>query len=187
MVDWVRRTPRWLWFALGAVALTFLVLSWRWMLRPASSSVEDAPTADAVVMFAGGRRERLATSLALVDAGKAAILVIPNGTTPGWGRANRLCADPGNIEVHCPDPDPDNTRGEARVIALLAEEQGWESLLLVTSTYHVSRAELLLDRCFDGTVTPVAASPDLDPVTWMFRVGHEWLGHAEARLLARGC
>ena len=38
-------------------------------------------------------------------------------------------------------------RGEARAVARMAAARGWRSVLVVTSTYHVTRARLLFDRC----------------------------------------
>ncbi|MGI9606299.1 MAG: ElyC/SanA/YdcF family protein [Acidimicrobiales bacterium] len=73
------------------------------------------------------------------------------------------------------------------MIGDLAVDEGWESIVMVTSSYHVSRAELLLKRCFDGTITAVGAETDLSASSWVNRVAHEWLGHLHARILARSC
>jgi len=58
---------------------------------------------------------------------------------------------------------------------------------MVTSTYQLARAELMLDRCFDGKITAVAATPRDGPGGWARLTVHEWLGHLHARVLARGC
>ncbi len=71
------------------------------------------------------------------------------------------------------------------MVAALAEKRGWRSLALVTSTYHVTRARLLLDRCFEGRVDVVDAKPsDRLPVR---SIVHEWGGLAYALSVARGC
>jgi uncharacterized SAM-binding protein YcdF (DUF218 family) len=143
--------------------------------------------ADAVVMFVGGKGERLDTALRLVRAGIATNLVIPNGTKPTWPQANRLCSGGTSFKVWCPTPDPDTTRGEARAIAALAKQQGWRHVAAVTSRYHVARARLLLSRCFSGDIDPVAAGPGLTLPRYAARVSHEWAGMAEALLVNRGC
>ncbi len=148
----------------------------------------DAPTdADAVVMFVGGRGERLAAAERLMADGRASNLVIPNGTAPEWPAGNRACREDRPYDVHCPQPDPDTTRGEARTIAALAKEKGWTRVIVVTSSYQVTRARLLLDRCFDGEVQTVRAEPHLSVVSWAQRIAHEWLGWGQAVTVHRGC
>jgi uncharacterized SAM-binding protein YcdF (DUF218 family) len=142
--------------------------------------------ADAVVLFAGGRGERLAAAVDLMERGAAPTLVVSNGLDPSWPAANRICGEPQPFRVLCPRPDPDTTLGEARMTAALAAARGWRSLVLVTSTYHARRAGLLLDRCTDAGVTVVPASPRQSwPRTWWLAAA-EWpaLGRA---LLDRGC
>jgi uncharacterized SAM-binding protein YcdF (DUF218 family) len=87
------------------------------------------------------------------------VLVISNGRDERWQAANRLCTSRQRFKVVCPRPDPDTTRGEARMVAILAERRGWRSVVVVTSTYHARRARLLLRRCFDGQLQVVAAAP----------------------------
>ncbi len=100
---------------LVAVILVVLGLgTFRLFVWPSS----DAPkAADAVVIFAGGRGERLAAAERLMAAGLAPNLVIPNGTAPEWPAGNRACSQELVYEVHCPRTNPDATRGEARTIA----------------------------------------------------------------------
>jgi uncharacterized SAM-binding protein YcdF (DUF218 family) len=146
-----------------------------------------ASRVDAVVMFVGGRGERLATAEALMDDGAATVLVIPNGEVDGWEAGNRACREERAYTVLCPFPDPDTTRGEARLIANLARKEGWDELALVTSTYHLTRATLLLDRCFDGRIVAIEAPTDLNPASWAARIGHEWVGWGTASVLQRSC
>ena len=149
----------------------------------------DAPTerADAVAVFVGGRGERLAAAERLMADGLAPNLVIPNGTAPEWPAGNRACTGDLPYEVHCPRPDPDTTRGEARAIAALAEEKGWTRVIVVTSSYQLTRARLLLGRCFGGEVLGVRARPQLSAPAWAQRVVHEWLGWTQAQAIERGC
>ena len=149
----------------------------RWFVWPASAVVSQA---HAVVLFAGGRGERLERALGLMDTGVAPVLVISNGMTPEWDDANRLCKrPPERYEVRCPTPDPDTTKGEAVMTARLAEREGWDRLVLVTSTYHARRAGMLLGRCHEGSVSVVAARPRQ---SWL----RSWqLATAEAAATAR--
>lgn len=142
-------------------------------------STGDVGHADAVVVLAGGEGERLAHALDLMDDGVAPTLVASTGP-------DRLCSADLSYEVVCFLPDPSNTRGEAEAVASIAEERGWTSVVLVTSTYHATRAELLLDRCYPGSVTVAPATPHKSALAWVFAIAHEWGGLAEAAV-ERGC
>ena len=170
---------------LVAVALAVLgFVTARLFVWPSAAS----PTsADAVVIFAGGRGERLASAERLMADGLASNLVIPNGTTPEWPAGNRACREDRAYAVFCPVPDPDTTQGEARAIAGLAETRGWTRVIVVTSSYQLTRAELLLGRCFDGDIQRVRAEPELSPSAWAQRVGHEFLAWAHAMTIDRSC
>lgn len=143
--------------------------------------------ADAVVMFAGGRGERLARAERLMADGLAPNLVVPNGTMPEWPAGNQACSGDRPYEVFCPVPDPDSTQGEARAIAALAEARGWTRVIVVTSSYQVTRADLLLGRCFDGEIRTVRAHPELSTFAWAERIGHEWLAWTRTMTIERGC
>jgi uncharacterized SAM-binding protein YcdF (DUF218 family) len=98
------------------------------------------------------------------------------------------CAGRPDYEVVCFTPDPDRTQGEARGAARIARERGWKRLVVVTSTYHVSRTRMLFGRCFAGEVHVVGARPG----TWRSlptprEVAWEWLGFGHALLADRGC
>ena len=54
--------------------------------------------------------------------------------------------------------------------------------MLVTSTYHATRAKLLLDRCYSGTVTVSPATPQKSTLGWLAAIAHEWGGLAEAAI-----
>ena len=109
--------------------------------------------ADAVIVLAGARGPRLTRGLALVRRGVAPVLVVSDAWSPTWVEANRLCAGrPAPVPVVCFHPVPYSTRGEARSVARLAANHDWRSVLVVTSRYHIARAGILFDRCFDGAV-----------------------------------
>jgi hypothetical protein len=57
---------------------------------------------------------------------------------------------------------------------------------MVTSTYHVRRASLLLDRCYTGEVSTVAAPRRTGPGLAADAL-HEWAGLVAAVTVQRGC
>lgn len=174
--------------AAGGAALA--LLGWsalRWTVWPVTVEPADVQPADAVVMFVGGSGERFDTALELMAAGRAPVLVVPNGRSVRRARDEGLCTGDPGFEVLCPEPDPVTTRGEARAIGRVAAERGWDSVIAVTSSYHIARAELLLGRCFAGRIQAVGAEADLRPERWRRLVRHELVGHLAHRTVFRGC
>jgi hypothetical protein len=115
------------------------------------------------------------------------VLVISNGRDARWPAANQLCASRQRFDVLCPQPDPDTTRGEARMVRDLAARRGWRSVVVVTSTYHARRAQLLLGRCFDGQLQIVAAPPHEPWLRTWARANVELAGLLRALVTAPDC
>ncbi|HEX4529040.1 MAG TPA: YdcF family protein [Acidimicrobiia bacterium] len=162
-----------------AVALVVALVAVNLELFVWPSATGTVRHADAVVVLAGGDGERLDQGLELAHQGVASTLVASTGP-------ERLCRADEPFQVICFLPDPNNTRGEVEEVARLAQQHGWKRLVLVTSTYHVTRARLLLDRCYSGSVEVVAARPDKGFFGWLGAIAHEWGGLAEA-LVRRSC
>jgi DUF218 domain len=172
------------------VPLVLLVAAWaavvaRFVLWP----VQDSPRrADAVVVLAGDHL-RLGKALELMTRRVAPTLVISDGLAPGWREANRLCRGgagaAGGYRVLCFRPDPYSTRGEARAVARMAAARGWRSVLVVTSTYHVTRARLLFDRCVAARVWVTGATYQRNLIP--LEVFLEPAKLAYALVVARGC
>lgn len=167
---------------IGISIAVIVVLTVRWFLNPYSVNPDRA---DAIVVLAGGAGERLDRALELVEQQVADTLVLSYGNQM-WFDSEAIaetCDDVARFEVICFEPDPDSTKGEAMTFTRLAEEQGWQTVVLVTSEYHLHRATLRFNRCFDGEVLPVAA-----PASTRLRfLVHEWLGTIEAETIDRGC
>ena len=132
-----------------------------------------------MVVLAGGNGERLDRGLELVREGVAPTLAVSFGP-------DRLCDSTQPFTVVCFTPSPDNTRGEAEAIGRLAQEHGWTDVVLVTSTSHVTRARLLVERCYSGQLQVAPATPDAGLLAWLVAIVHEWGGLAEA-MLERDC
>lgn len=136
----------------------------------------DMPTptkADAVVMLGGASKERLLDALVVRGELNAPYLVLSNTNTKGNASADEYCKTHSNPDIYpdviCFTPSSMDTRGEADVIGRLATEHGWKSIVVVTSKYHVVRAERLLNQCTPSTVQMVATDPELSPPQWLRR------------------
>jgi uncharacterized SAM-binding protein YcdF (DUF218 family) len=161
------------------LVLALLVAAWLvacvvLFLRPSAGATP--ARADAVVVLSGDRNVRLDRGIALVRRGVAPVLVISGaGGDPGWLKARRLCrlGRVATAKVICFEPVPFSTRGEARAIGRLAREHGWNRFVIVTSTFHITRARMLVGRCYRGrlwlvgTPTPAWRLPE----EWAFETG----------------
>jgi len=137
--------------------------------------VETGPPAhaDAVIVLSGGLNGRLDPAIALVRRGIAPVLAVSGAfLDPRWKKAHRLCDGaygPTRFRVLCFEPAPYSTRGEARTVARLARQHGWSRIVVVTSTYHLTRARMLFRRCYHGRLWMVGTSSP-----W-WQLPQEWL------------
>jgi uncharacterized SAM-binding protein YcdF (DUF218 family) len=147
---------------LVACAVLFV---WPW-------AVSTPKSANAVVVLSGGRNSRLDPALELMRRGVAPVLVISSPAQDRkWRTAQRICKAPPHayrFRVLCFEAAPYSTRGEARAIGRLAREHGWKQVTVVTSTYHVTRARMLVRRCYSGGLSMVGARS-----TW-WKLPEEW-------------
>lgn len=124
--------------------------------------------ADAVVVLSGGERERVVYAAGLFNEGYADWFVATNmkhdlpGVRVLYGELvrqeaiwqgvpqERILIAPGILET---------TYEEALAVRELAQEQGWSSLLLVTSPYHTRRAQIAFRDAFRDTGIAVIVRP----------------------------
>jgi len=123
----------------------------------AVTSVEDTPVSDAIVVLTGGSK-RIGEGFALMEAGKGGQLLI-SGVDPTvatatlatiTGRSEQLfdcCVTLGRNAT--------NTVGNAEEAKLWVNDQGFNSLTIVTAHYHMPRAML----AFKERLTTTALIP----------------------------
>ena len=135
-----------------------------------------------VILALAGNDHRALTGMELLDEGAAPELVISfvarDAEDPKQATAADICASPPR-GVRCMDPDPDTTRGEAAVFAELAEEEGWDDVILVTAAFHARRAEATLQACTDAELSVVHA-----PYLKTLLLDAGWVIHETGGLLA---
>jgi hypothetical protein len=174
-------TPRWWARILAVVAfLAWGAVTARLFVWPDLPPLPDR--VDAIVELGGpGNRDDLA--LALAEQGRARYLV---QSTSDYAMRNGWCQPPvANVTVRCFHPDPFTTRGEARAIAAMAKEYGWQSIILVTTPDQAWRATVRVGRCFDGEI--FVATATLQWYKWPFEVVEEWGATAKAFTYETSC
>ncbi|MDP8977696.1 MAG: YdcF family protein [Actinomycetota bacterium] len=138
---------------------------------------------DAVAVLAGGDGERLDRARGLMASGVAPVLALSRGSQAPTTPVDRHCDTVrAGYAVVCFSPHEATTRGEARRLSALARARGWRSLVVVTSTFHVTRARLLMSRCYRGDLFVVDAGTRMPPGNTTLAVLHEWGGLVHAAL-----
>jgi uncharacterized SAM-binding protein YcdF (DUF218 family) len=115
--------------------------------------------ADAVVSLAGSAN-RLPAAQRLVADGVAPVLAVSLDGSENNRDSEQLCRRP-RPRLVCFRADPISTRGEARSLGRLAQEHGWDDVVVVTSDFHVFRARMILERCYADRlrIDGVSSSP----------------------------
>jgi uncharacterized SAM-binding protein YcdF (DUF218 family) len=165
------------WPSLAAL-LTPVLLAVAVFVTPSGFNATGDADTDAVVVLAGAT-ERLPVAAQLAEQGSG-VLVISAAEGKVNAPARKLCSSPGDLTVYCFDAAPSTTRGEARAIGRLARQHGWATLTVVTSTYHLPRARLLVERCTAAAVKVQGAWPSLSIVRWGRQIAHELGGLTQA-------
>ncbi|MFN3817040.1 YdcF family protein [Brevundimonas sp.] len=150
-------------------------------VRAITPAPEPAP-ADGIVALTGPSAARVNTAVRLLDQGKADRLLVSGvnrevrrqelrALTPGSGALFDCCVDLGF--------DAENTMGNAQEIAAWARAKGFDSLIVVTSDYHMPRSLLeIRGMAPEVALTAYAVStPSLDTERW-------WRSTPDARRMA---
>lgn len=156
---------------LAAVWLTLAL--WLIMAFQLFYNVQNPPATrtDAVVMLGGASTERLPVAQRLRASLNVPVLVVTHTDTPGNATADALCQpdSPRPDGLLCLTLDEKDTRGEARAIGNLVSAEGWTTITVVTSNYHVARAGLLIDQCTTAHVALVGSTPNFSLKQWVDR------------------
>ena len=161
----------------AATILALVVLIWIVGLLAFAGRVDhstpaaEPPVSDGVVALTGASDARITAAMALLETGKARRMLVSgvNPTTTrtevrGVAKADRhiydCCVDLGYQAT--------DTVGNARETANWVSAQGYHSLILVTSDFHMPRALLELKATLpDVTITPFPIrTGDLDARHW---------------------
>ena len=177
----IPRRVRWVLAAVSGAVVLWLMVAVQLFVNVDPSSVHRT---DAVIMLGGAASERLPVAQRLQNELNAPVLVLSHTDTLGNAAADDVCStatfpDP---RLVCFRPSGMDTRSEADIIADLADANGWKSVTVVTSSYHVTRAGRLIGQCTTADVQMVASHPALSPGQWLRRFVIETGGLIDASL-----
>ncbi|MBO6894076.1 MAG: YdcF family protein [Roseibium sp.] len=126
--------------------------------KVASSEVPVTTNADAIVVLTGGQA-RVSEAVRLLEEGNADRLLI-SGVHPGTTREQLAAVTSSNMPLERGSVELDrhalNTAGNASETAAWVRKNGFKSLLVVTSAYHLPRARAELS----------GALPDVDLIAY---------------------
>lgn len=134
--------------------------------------VTNAPSADAIVALTGASDVRIVTAMRLLEAHKGARMLVSGvnrdatredirNVTQGFGRLYDCCVDL--------DYEAETTLGNAQYTAEWARARGYDSLVVVTSDFHMPRALLELKAALPpgAVLRPYAIETDtVDAARW---------------------
>jgi uncharacterized SAM-binding protein YcdF (DUF218 family) len=142
---------------------------------------DDPPSADAIVALTGGA-QRISDAARLLNQGRGRRLLV-SGVNPAIGRDDlqRLLGLSGSVAACCLDLDHEamNTEGNAIETARWARANGYRSLIVVTSAYHMPRTLLLI-----GDQIPDVTLHAFPVVSDTMRMERWWEHPGMVRLLA---
>ena len=132
------------------------------------------------VLALGGSPDRVHLAAGLAETHDATLVLSAGSILHGHARGI-TCA-----QAVCLRPDSSTTAGEARGTAALADEHGWDTIVVATSEFHVNRSRLLFTQCLDDVaVVGTDADPWTDePLRTTLR---ELVGMAAGLTVARAC
>jgi len=128
-----------------------------------------------VVLLAGDAAARLPLARSLAEHGSR-VLVVSAASGEDNAAARALCTRAGDLTVHCFTPVSSDTRAEARAVARMVMRYHWHRITVVTSSYHVVRARLLVQRCTDAEVQTAYARVPMPVGRWAAAFLHESSG-----------
>jgi uncharacterized SAM-binding protein YcdF (DUF218 family) len=171
---WLRRVL----IAAVAVVVAFAACTARLIVWPPQGI---PARVDAIVVLAGPGT-RLPVGVQLASEGHAPVLVVSQGHL-GYGGS---CPAPiTGVRIICFDPNPADTRGEAEYTEKLAKRYGWHSIAVVSTSEQATRAQLIVGRCFNGSVYVVTGSMPWQQVP--YQIAYGWAALVKALVLQRSC
>lgn len=149
----------------------------------ASRADDDLDRLDAVLVLGGGSGDRYVHGRELADRHGVPLLLSWSAIAEAAAQGTS-CDDAG---VQCVFPDPLTTHGEARLARELVASEGFGSVAVVTTRFHVGRTRLLMRQCLADQVVVIGSQ---DAASWgsqLYRQVREAYATVAAVTVRRAC
>ncbi|NQX12197.1 YdcF family protein [Microbacteriaceae bacterium VKM Ac-2855] len=142
-------------------------------------------SADAIVVLGPATRARTDLARDLAARGVSDTLLISV-----WASDQALdpderdvvaCNEPA-LRVFCFTAEPATTQGEARALAEYAEKYDWNRVVVITQTPHITRARMLLERCYGGRILMETSGEPFAALDYVYEYGYQTAGFVKAAL-----
>ncbi|QWT23388.1 hypothetical protein KPL76_11755 [Subtercola sp. PAMC28395] len=141
---------------------------------------------DVVLVLGPATNDRIALAESLMKKGLSSNLLVSVGSSKATSDPDTICSKKVSYTVYCAVPDPFTTQGEARWLGRMAREHGWKSATVITFKPHISRARIIVQRCFDGELDMLAVTTPLSLIDWMYQFAYQNTAYVKVALTP-GC
>ena len=141
-------------------------------------------SSDALAILSGGGGERLEYGAGLYHEGIARRLILTltdetteDGNTSMANRNLETLSSTYNIpktRILITRKTSTNTFEEAQAILVLSDKKGWESIVVVTDSFHSRRTGMIFDKIFEGSGIRVSIQPVDVPGYWYRPMSWWW-------------
>ncbi|MFF2296854.1 ElyC/SanA/YdcF family protein [Arthrobacter sp. NPDC058127] len=138
--------------AIAAVAVVWAVAGIFLYVAPTA----DQPKRSDVLFVLGPPDNRISYAEKLMRQGYAPTLAVSSPIDKYGKFEAAICGALRPYRIICFNPDPFTTQGEARALKDLSAQYGWKSADVLTAQFHVTRARVIVSRCYTGNLHMVA-------------------------------
>ncbi len=129
----------------------------------------DEPKHADVLFVLGPPDQRMVYAEQLMQQGYAPTLAVSSPVDKDGRFTADVCGDHRSYRIICFHSDPFTTQGEARALRDLSNQYGWKSANVLTAQFHVTRARVIVGRCYSGDMQMVADRMDLSLISWAYQ------------------
>jgi hypothetical protein len=142
---------------IAALAIVWAVAGIYLYVAPPS----DEPKHADVLFVLGPPDQRMVYAEQLMQQGYAPTLAVSSPIGKDGRFTADICGAQRAYRVICFHSDPFTTQGEARALKNLSDQYGWKSANVLTAQFHVTRARVIVSRCYTGNLDMVTDRMDL--------------------------
>ncbi|WP_442544883.1 YdcF family protein [Arthrobacter sp. KN11-1C] len=126
----------------------------------------DEPKHADVLFVLGPPDQRMVYAEQLMQQGYAPTIAVSSPVGKDGRFTADICGAQRSYRVICFHSEPFTTQGEARTLRDLSEQYGWKSANVLTAQFHVTRARVIVSRCYTGDLHMVTDRRSLPMFSW---------------------